>query len=79
MQAPHFDTVVIGSGVAGLSFLHYYAGAKFQRTNNKSVALFCKSSFYEKCCTNLPSLSTINNPLLLVPKAINSLLIALAV
>jgi L-aspartate oxidase len=45
MQAPHFDTVVIGSGVAGLSFLHYYAGAKFQRTNNKSVALFCKSSF----------------------------------
>ena len=45
MQAPHFDTVVIGSGVAGLSFLHYYAGAQFQRTNKKSVALFCKSSF----------------------------------
>ena len=45
MQAPHFDTVVIGSGVAGLSFLHYYAGAQFQHTNKKSVALFCKSSF----------------------------------
>lgn len=45
MQAPHFDTVVIGSGVAGLSFLHYYAGAQFQCANKKSVALFCKSSF----------------------------------
>jgi len=45
MQSQHFDTIVIGSGVAGLSFLHYYADAQNDVANKKIVALFCKSSF----------------------------------
>ena len=52
MQSKHFDTIVIGSGVAGLSFLHYYkkaqeaAGSNTSATHfNKklSIALFAKS------------------------------------
>lgn len=45
MQPKYFDTIVIGSGVAGLSFLHYYADAQNDVANKKTVALFCKSSF----------------------------------
>jgi L-aspartate oxidase len=45
MQSQHFDTIVIGSGVAGLSFLHYYAAVQNDVANKKTVALFCKSSF----------------------------------
>ena len=45
MQSQHFDTIVIGSGVAGLSFLHYYADVQNDVANKKTVALFCKSSF----------------------------------
>jgi L-aspartate oxidase len=52
MQPKHFDTIVIGSGVAGLSFLHYYKKAqeaadssKTGASSNKklSIALFVKS------------------------------------
>ena len=52
MESKHFDTIVIGSGVAGLSFLHYYKKAQeaigFSKTgasaNKKlSIALFAKS------------------------------------
>ena len=52
MQSKHFDTIVIGSGVAGLSFLHYYKKAqqaigssKTDASQNKklSIALFAKS------------------------------------
>ena len=52
MQSKHFDSIVIGSGVAGLSFLHYYkkaqeaAGSNTSATHfNKklSIALFAKS------------------------------------
>ena len=52
MQPKHFDTIVIGSGVAGLSFLHYYKKAqeaagfsKICASPNKklSIALFAKS------------------------------------
>jgi L-aspartate oxidase len=45
MQSQHFDTIVVGSGVAGLSFLHYYQRAQANAANKKTVALFCKSSF----------------------------------
>jgi L-aspartate oxidase len=45
MQPKHFDTIVVGSGVAGLSFLHYYQRAQTNAANKKTVALFCKSSF----------------------------------
>jgi L-aspartate oxidase len=45
MQPIHFDTIVVGSGVAGLSFLHYYQRAQTNAANKKTVALFCKSSF----------------------------------
>lgn len=52
MQSKHFDTIVIGSGVAGLSFLHYYKKAQeaigssniAAHPNKKlSIALFAKS------------------------------------
>ena len=52
MESKHFDTIVIGSGVAGLSFLHYYKKAqeaagcsKIGASANKklSIALFAKS------------------------------------
>ncbi len=52
MEPKHFDTIVIGSGVAGLSFLHYYKKAqqaigssKIGANPNKklSIALFAKS------------------------------------
>ena len=37
MQSQHFDTIVIGSGVAGLSFLHYYADVQNDVANKKSA------------------------------------------
>lgn len=52
MQSKHFDTIVIGSGVAGLSFLHYYKKAQEAIGSSKtganpnkklSIALFAKS------------------------------------
>ncbi len=52
MQSNHFDTIVIGSGVAGLSFLHYYKKAQAAADSNNtttspnrklSIALFTKS------------------------------------
>ena len=52
MQSKHFDTIVIGSGVAGLSFLHYYKKAQEAIDSSKtgafpnkilSIALFAKS------------------------------------
>ena len=52
MQSKHFDTIVIGSGVAGLSFLHYYKKAQEAAGSSKtgasankklSIALFAKS------------------------------------
>lgn len=52
MQYKHFDTIVIGSGLAGLSFLHYYkkaqqtidSGNAAANPNKKlSIALFTKS------------------------------------
>jgi L-aspartate oxidase len=47
MADKHFDTVVIGSGVAGLSFLHYFnmACKKMSSQKETSVALFSKSIF----------------------------------
>ena len=47
MGDKHFDTVVIGSGVAGLSFLHYFNRAckKMSPQKKTSVALFSKSIF----------------------------------
>lgn len=53
MQSKHFDTIVIGSGVAGLSFLHYYKKAQQAAQSNTSaihsnkklsIALFAKSN-----------------------------------
>ena len=52
MESKHFDTIVIGSGVAGLSFLHYYKKAQKAVGSSKtgvgpnkklSIALFAKS------------------------------------
>lgn len=47
MGDKHFDTVVIGSGVAGLSFLHYFnrASQKMSSQKKTAVALFSKSIF----------------------------------
>lgn len=53
MKSKHFDTIVIGSGVAGLSFLHFYkiaqdavGSSKTATKSNKklSIALFAKSN-----------------------------------
>jgi L-aspartate oxidase len=47
MGYKHFDTVVIGSGVAGLSFLHYFdlAYKKMSTKKKTTIALFSKSTF----------------------------------
>ena len=44
MSVAHYDTVVIGSGVAGLSFLHYYNKECARVSKHHSVALFCKAA-----------------------------------
>ena len=43
MSMAHYDTVVIGSGVAGLSFLHYFKKECALASKHHSVALFCKA------------------------------------
>ena len=44
MSVTHYDTIVIGSGVAGLSFLHYYKKEDTRVSTHHSVALFCKAA-----------------------------------
>jgi L-aspartate oxidase len=44
MSVTHYDTIVIGSGVAGLSFLHYYKKECTRVSTHHSVALFCKAA-----------------------------------
>jgi L-aspartate oxidase len=44
MSVAHYDTLVIGSGVAGLSFLHYYKKECARVSKHHSVALFCKAA-----------------------------------
>ena len=44
MSVAHYDTLVIGSGVAGLSFLHYYKKECALASKHHSVALFCKAA-----------------------------------
>ena len=44
MSVTHYDAIVIGSGVAGLSFLHYYKKECTRVSKHHSVALFCKAA-----------------------------------
>jgi L-aspartate oxidase len=44
MSVAHYDTLVIGSGVAGLSFLHYYKKECARVSKHHSMALFCKAA-----------------------------------
>jgi L-aspartate oxidase len=44
MSVAHFNVIVVGSGVAGLSFLHYLKNEQAQGSKHQTAALFCKSN-----------------------------------
>jgi len=44
MSVAHFNVIVVGSGVAGLSFLHYLKNEQALVSKHQTAALFCKSN-----------------------------------